>query len=340
MPEKKLSIRELAKLAGVSPATVSLAINKKAGVNAATRKRVLEIAEAHGYLSDLSIQRTASGIKNIAVVLHRYPSKVSEVFQTELNQSVIDACLKEAYNAVFTSIRNAANNPSLPGILLAQDVDGIISIGDTDEYTFGLLLSTGLPLVMLDSSTCREDAPSVYVDYQQAAYAATNYLISLGHRDIAFIGNEQQHQFNMRVFGGFQNAMQEGSLQLISVNRIQMNVFDETSCDTAMETLFDSRQEYPTALFCATDLHAIYALNYLIHRGIKVPGDVSIIGVDDLIPSKFVYPPLTTIRVNRVEIGRLGVELLLKKIAGRDTGSVILPSNELIIRGTTAAPRN
>lgn len=338
MPEKRLTIRGLAKLAGVSPATVSLAINKKAGVNAATRKRVLEIAEEHGYL-DLSNQRTAGGRKNIAVVLHRYPSKVSEVFQTELNQSVIDACEQAAYNAVFTSMRNAKGNPSLPGILLARDVDGIISIGDTDEYTFDLLLSAGLPIVMLDSSNCREDVPSVYVDYRQAANTATNYLIELGHRDIAFIGNEQQHQFNMRVFSGFQNAMQEKSLQLISVNRIQMNVFDEASCDTAMETLFSPGQEYPTALFCATDLHAIYALNYLIHRGVKVPRDVSIIGVDDLILSKFVYPPLTTIRVNRVEIGRLGVELLLRKIAGQETGCVILPSNELIIRGTTAPPR-
>lgn len=339
MPEKKLTIRELAKLAGVSPATVSLAINKKAGVNAATRKRVLEIAEQNDYFLGTSIRGTAGRTSNIAVVLHRFPSKVSEVFQTELNQSVIDACEKEAYNAVFTSIRNAKGTPSLPGILEARDVDGIISIGDTDDYTFDLLRSTGLPLVMLDSSNYREDLPSVYVNYQQSAYAATNYLIGLGHRDIAFIGNEQQHQFNMRVFSGFQNAMQEKSLQLISVNRIQMNVFDEASCDTSMETLFASGQEYPTALFCATDLHAIYALNYLIHRKIKVPREVSIIGVDDLILSKFVYPPLTTIRVNRVEIGRLGVELLLKKIGGQEINCVVLNSNELIIRGTTAPPR-
>ena len=338
MPEKKLTIRELAKLAGVSPATVSLAINKKAGVNAATRKRVLEIAEQNDYFPGTSIRGTAGRTSNIAVVLHRFPSKVSEVFQTELNQSVIDACEKEAYNAVFTSIRNAKGTPSLPGILEARDVDGIISIGDTDDYTFDLLRSTGLPLVMLDSSNYREDLPSVYVNYQQSAYAATNYLIGLGHRDIAFIGNEQQHQFNMRVFSGFQNAMQE-SLQLISVNRIQMNVFDEASCDTSMETLFASGQEYPTALFCATDLHAIYALNYLIHRKIEVPREVSIIGVDDLILSKFVYPPLTTIRVNRVEIGRLGVELLLKKIGGQEINCVVLNSNELIIRGTTATPR-
>ncbi len=179
LPEKRLTIRGLAKLAGVSPATVSLAINKKAGVNAATRKRVLEIAEEHGYL-DLSNQRTAGGRKNIAVVLHRYPSKVSEVFQTELNQSVIDACEQAAYNAVFTSMRNAKGNPSLPGILLARDVAGMISIGATDEYTFALLVSADLPIVMLDSSNCREDVPSVYVDYRQAANTATNYLIELG----------------------------------------------------------------------------------------------------------------------------------------------------------------
>ena len=335
---KRPTIRELAKLAGVSPATVSLVINKKAGVNAETRKRVLDIAEQTDYLPGTSLRRTAGRTGNIAVILPQSYSKISEMFQIELNESIIDACGRQACNAVFTSVREESGRPCLPDILEERDVDGIILIGDTDDYTYELLKNTDLPIVMLDCNNYREDRPSVNVDYQQAAYAAANFLIGLGHQDIAYIGNEQVHQFNMRVFSGFQNAVQEAKLQLISVNRIQMNVYDELSFDAAMQTLFESGQVFPTALFCATDLHAIYALHYLANHGVKVPQDVSVIGMDDLLLSKYVFPPLTTIRVNRIEMGKLGVDMLIKKISDHKMNCVILPSNELIIRGSTAPP--
>ena len=337
--KKRPTLREIAKQAEVSPATVSLVLNGKAGVNDITRRRVLECAKNSKYASASFHTFEENETKRFAVILPYPISEISESFQTELSKSIIDACRTYGCDAVYTSIKDIDGRIELPDAIALKDVNGIIFVGDINDYLYGFLSSAGLPVVILDSHCLRDDRLCVYVDYQQAAFTATHYLIGLGHKDIAYIGNEQQHLFNMSVFAGFQAALQQENMTL-NVNRIQMNVFDYATFYAAMDTLFDSGTCMPTALFCASDLPAILALNYLATHTIRVPEEVSLAGIDDLTMSQLVIPSLTTVKVDRKELGRLGVKLLLDKTVGKETASITLPSNKLIVRNSTAKPRS
>jgi len=335
--EKKITIQEIAKQAEVSPATVSLVLNGKAGVNEITRKRVLECAKNSKYVSTSFKALRKSMTKRLAVIPPHSVGTMSKEFQSDLYKSIIDACHTYDCDAVYTALKELEGRVELPEIIALREVDGIILLGDTNDYVYNFLNNTGIPIVILDSHSLCEDRLCVYVDYQQAAFTAVHYLIELGHKDIAYIGDEQQHLFNMSVFSGFQEALQQENIAL-NVNRIQMNVLDQTTFYAAMDMLFKSGVDMPTALFCSSDLPAIMALGYLNEHAIHVPENVSVIGIDDLAISRLIIPSLTTVRVNRVELGRLGVKLLIDDVAERKVSSIILPSDELIIRKSTSAP--
>ncbi len=334
---EKITIQEIAKLAGVSPSAVSIALNDKPGISDSTRARVLGIVKQTGYLHHAPGRLNSVGA-NIAVLFrNEYPLQ-DRLFYTELNTSVMEACENLSYNLLFASTFYKGSELTFSDILRSDILDGILSYGDIDRIVLSELKTRNVPIIVLDSSRRSGDVClSVQVDYEHAAYTATKYLIDLGHRDIAFIGNNKQHDFNLLVFEGFRRATSEADIAL-STNRIQLNVYNEESLGPCIDEALGGAH-LPTALFCATDFYAMRALRRLHHRGIRVPEDISVIGIDDVLSSKYLIPSLTTMAVDRQEMGRLGIELLQKAINGEPCQSVVLPQCKLIVRESTAEPR-
>ncbi len=334
---EKITTQEIARLAGVSPSAVSIALNGKPGISEKTRARILSVVKQTGYLHHAP-GRLNSASANIAILFrNEYPLQ-DRLFYTELNTSVMEACESLSYNLLFASTFYKGSQLTFSDVLRSDMLDGILTYGDVDRIVFSELKTLNIPIIVLDSSRRNgEPCLSVQVDYEHAAYTATKHLIDLGHRDIAFIGNNKQHDFNLLVFEGFRRATSEADIAL-STNRIQLNVYNEEALGPCIDEALGGTH-LPTALFCATDFYAMRALRRLYHRGLRVPDDLSVIGIDDVLSSKYLIPSLTTMSVDRQEMGRLGIELLQKAINGEPCQSVVLPQCKLVVRESTAPPK-
>jgi DNA-binding LacI/PurR family transcriptional regulator len=333
----KVTTIDIARLAGVSPSAVSLALNGKPGISDKTRTHIRNIVKQTGYLHHAP-GKLNSSTANIALLFRNEFPLQDRLFYTELNTSVMEACEGLSYNLLIASTFYKDNKLTFSDFLRSDMLDGILSYGDIDHSVQSELTALNIPIIVLDSSRrSNELCFSVQVDYEHAAYTATKHLLDLGHEDIAFIGNNKQHDFNLLVFEGFRRATLNANIAL-GANRIQLNVYDEESLGSCIDEALSGPQ-LPTALFCATDFYAMRALRKLYHKGIRVPEDISVIGIDDVLSSKYLIPSLTTMAVNRQEMGRLGIDLLQKAINGEPCKSIVLPRCELIVRESTAPPR-
>lgn len=335
MDTTKLTTKDIAKLAGVSPAAVSFAINGRKGISDQTRKRILEIVAQTNY-------RPMGGTKephreNIAILFRHDIPTLDQLFYTELNASMIAACDQLPYTLILTSAYHQGNEIILSDVLRSGSIDGVITYGDLERDVQSELNNLGIPIVVLDSSRKSEEQFAVRVDYAMAAYTAAKHLIDLGHRDIAYIGNDKLHDFNLLTFSGFQRATTEHSLPL-DMNRIQINVYDEESLYICIDEALKGECA-PTALFCATDFYAIHAIRHLHSKGMRVPDDISVVGIDDIAVSKFIIPSLTTVRIDREAMGRYGFELMKRCLNNESRECISLPSSNLIVRESTAPPR-
>lgn len=332
----KYTINDIARLAGVSPAAVSIAINGKKGISEKTRSQILKIVEVTNYYPNPNSKRLLSKrTNNITIMMRKDLPAIDQLFYTELNASILNVCCDLPCNLIFTSVKKAENNTVvLPEVIRARDTDGVIVYGNVEKIILDEIQKFNIPIVVLDNCMIYNEYLSVSVDYYKAAYTATKHLIDLGHRDISYIGCSDLQNFNLVTFNGFQNAIAEKDLAL-QANRIQFNVFDEDSLRACVSNSL-AGASHPTALFCVTDLYAIYAISYLRKIGIRVPEDISVIGIDDIILSKFYVPALTTVKVDKEKMGRLGFELLQKKIHNEPCESIVLPSCDLVIRESTA----
>ncbi len=159
---------------------------------------------------------------------------------------------------------------------------------------------------------------------------ATRYLIVHGHRNIGFIGSSYIPDFYLQTFTGFRNALAEANLQLQPA-WMQVDASDENSAYKCMERIV-STPSLPTAIFCPADIYAIGAIRCAREKGLRVPEDISFIGIDDILLSRYYEPGLTTVRIDKEEMGCLAMETIVKKINGQPAGTVIVKSDNLIVR--------
>ncbi len=334
---KKVTIREIARLAGVSPSAVSFALNGREGISPDTRRKILNIVRQMDYQPKKKANEyplSSIRLDRIAVIFHRDIMPMDMLFYTELNTIVMKECTANGIDMLVTQVQIVDGEPKLPNCLIYREVDGVLVYGDISRTYLERIKALDIPVVELDSSRSYEGQLAVRVDYRQSAYLAISYLIDLGHRDIAFIGNEELHDFNLQVFSGFQDAISAARYPL-DLSRVQLNVRDKQSVYTAVDALLASTTR-PTAIFCATDLYAIFAMEYLKKKGLRIPEDISIIGIDDIETSAFTTPALTTMQVDREELGRQGFALLMKCIDKDPTAeSIVLEPTRLIRRGST-----
>ncbi|HEX2887026.1 LacI family DNA-binding transcriptional regulator [Vineibacter terrae] len=327
-------IKDIAARLRVSPATVSRALSDSGLVAEPTLSRIREAARLLNYRPNVSARnlRTRRSMAVLMVV-----RDIGNPFYLEIMKGV-EATAREAGYAVLMG--NTENDP-----------DREIAYFDMlrDGHADGMILMTGklpaepapppsLPVVVASEIIEGAGFPHVQVDNVAAAAGAVQHLVALGHRRIAHITGPVPEVLSLHRRRGYRQAMRAAGLK-IPPGYIQRGDFLLASGRAGCRALLDLPVP-PTAIFCANDEMAFGAVHELHQHGHDVPGDVSVVGFDDIYLSEAFYPPLTTVSQPRAEIGRMAMTQLLAMMSGKkpSRAPVILPT-ALKVRGTTAPPR-
>jgi len=323
-------------LAGVSRTTVSLVLNNVPDVHISpeTRQRVMDAARQLNYYPDVSARRLASGrTRTIALVWHRGPDQTyQDAFLPGVLQGITRAARHYGYYVLFRPIEPDEPNGSYVELARGRHTDGLILSGPrSDDPHLLHLHRDGFPLV-LHGQLPGADIPSVDVDNVRGAMTAVEHLLALGHRRIGTITNASLAYTSSRQrLDGYRQALEQAGIPF-DEDLVRYGNFDEGSGQAAMEMLL-SLDRRPTAVFVASDMVAMGALRAIQDRGLRVPEDMAVVGFDDIPPSRFIAPALTTVHVPTFGLGWSAAELLIR-IIEQDIPNEIhaLLKTELMVR--------
>jgi len=330
------TIYDVAKRAGVAPITVSRVINNSGYISQETRERVLEAANELGYVHN----RLASSLRSrrtnlLALVL----TDITNPFFTQLARGVEDTASDAGYTVIFCNTdESEAEEKKYIDILLQNQVDGILLVpGSQDTPTVETIQRNGTPVVVLDRRVDTQ-VDTVRGDSEGGAYRLTELLLSLGHRRIALLnGPRHVSVFNDRE-AGCRSAFSAAGLSPSEDLFFSGPLTQEGGFGMAQQALQATPR--PTALFAANNFIAIGAVHALQAAGLRVPQDMAVVAFDDL-PAAMVISPFLTVAVQPAyEMGRLGTQILLERLAGKRTSDcqeTVLPS-QLIVRESSGAP--
>lgn len=329
---RRVTTHDVARQAGVSQATVSLVLggNPRARVSASTRERVVRAAGELGYRPNI-VARALVQRKSYAIGV--VVPDLSNPFFMDVVTGVQRVAAEAGYAVLPGDVRETSPERHIDA-LRARQVDGLILDG------FGALALleadlAGLKVVLVDEPS--ERFPGVASDAPAAGRLAAEHLLALGHTRLAFIGPASDvYGFRMRERGFFHTLRAAG--QALTSDRLRRVPPSVAGGWQAMKALLAlPPAERPTAVFCPTDLLAAGALKACLTAGIAVPGEMSIVGCDDIELARVLTPELTTVRIPARELGARAARLLIKQLD--DDGWVPRPGKplpvKLVVRGTT-----
>jgi LacI family transcriptional regulator len=325
-----VTLEMVAKVAGVSPSTVSRILNGTAVVSAIKKQAVNEAIGTLGFVPNPVARGLAGGrTLSIGVIALSIDSPFYAVAMRGIEEELDQA----GYSPLFVSGHwNVDEELRCIELLKSRRVDGVIVLtGRLGDSALRAQART-LPLVVVGRSL---KAPGLYAlnsDDEAGARLATQHLIDLGHRQIAFIAGDSEHPDAEARKRGYLNALSSAGL-VADPSLILPGNFHEQGGQLAVEQLLDSGRRF-TALFSANDQMALGALLALYRRGLRVPDDISLVGYDDLATAQFVTPPLTTVHHAGYEMGKTAAAAMLSLLAGvKPTQQLSAP--QLVVREST-----
>lgn len=336
---KRATIRDVAMRAGVSLATVSRALNGSSLVNAATKQRIVEVAEELEFAPSLSARRLSLGKTQTITVVVSFLTRP----QAAERLRGIDAALADSeFDLVIYNVETVEKrNQYFQTLPLRQRTDGLLVVSlppsNEDVHRFE---RSDVPVVFVDAHENTDKLPRVLGDDVAGGELATQHLLDLGHRRIAYIGDAFVNPFGFTSsrdrFEGYKRALiragmdpAPGLVGLGAHGRYEAR-------DLAARML--AQLDRPTAIFAGSDTQALGVLAAAQDLGLHVPDDLSVIGYDDIEACDFVG--LTTVRQHLFESGRQGAQLLLAEIAERAaTPQSVVIQPEIVLRRTTAPGR-
>ena len=319
---KKLTVKDIAKRAGVSVTAVSFVLNNKPGVSDSTRKRVQQIIEETDFKPSLSSKKLVLNKSfNICLMMNSFSSPFEDLFYFEITRGIINRSMKCGYNVIIS--KPIMGRSELPDLVYSGDCDGVIFMQDISNSLIQKAKRSGVPFLIVDSHASTDGVTSINPDYKKASYDATKHLISHGHRDIAMIASNVVPDFFAQTCLGFTEAMNEAGF-FTNPDFTGISASDEDSAYLAAKLLLQSDHR-PSAILCTVDSFAIGVMRCAKDMNLAIPGDLSIIGIDDILLSRYIEPKLTTIGIDKVGMGSLAMDMMLQKIKGDDVESILLP---------------
>lgn len=322
---KPVRIRSIAEACGLSVAAVSRALKGQPGLREDTRQRVIAVAKEMGY--DFSRLR-GDKIKRVLFLLHRQHDIARALpFYSLLLLGVEDHCREQGIAMSFLSIGPGDN---VDEQIALHHPDALICAGYFESALIMAIQKTKLPMVLVD--LWAPDLPCVNLDNQHGGYLATRHLIDAGRKRIAFLASTAAHYSIRQREKGYRQALYEAQMMMPPEYEVIASPLVDTnqSLVTAMNELL-SLPVPPDAIFAYNDVTAIAAMNICERRGVRVPQDIAIIGFDDIAPAAWSRPALTTIAVDKHQLGYRAVGLLLE---GVTQAGEILPVT-LVVREST-----
>lgn len=320
----KVTLADIAHDCGVSLATVSLVLRNKSGVGSETRQRVYESARALGYIPKVSNQARVRALpQHIGLIVKVRPDDLPSTnsFYAPILAGIEAVCRHNQINLVYTNLPvDPGNHPlETPRLLQEQHVDGVLMVGMClgDEIV-QMLRSRGLPVVLVDSYAAGDPFDSVVIENYAGAYRAVTHLIEAGHRQIAIVGSSPEAYPSIL-------ERRKGYLQALSDHGLEPIWGDcRLHPEEVLPVIPELLNTYPglTSILACNDDVAIAAIRMAQKLGWRVPNDLSVIGFDDIALSQHVMPPLTTMGVDMMGMGRLAAQLLLNRFEFPEAGGV------------------
>ncbi len=333
-----VTIKDIAKMAEVSPATVSKALNGKPDVGEATRKHIQDIAKKYNFRPN-SLGRGLKGglTENIGVIFVRESRPLTMNFFYSHILEGIELELNKRNNNMVLHLLPSTPRPEPPKLLTGRWLDGVILVGVARRTIIDQIQQFGLPVVLVDPRMAATDCAQVLIDNAQGGFAATEHLINQGHKNIGFISGTLDRQSFSERLEGYRQALGHYGIS-----------YDEKHVQTGgleqgyqqMQNLLES-EEPPTAIFAANDINGIFAYKAIREAGLSIPEDISVVGFDDIDLATHSSPPLTTVRVFKEEMGAMAVRLLLDLVSGKElSSSTIMVPTQLVERESVAPLAN
>jgi LacI family transcriptional regulator len=329
------TVLDVAKRAGVAPITVSRVINNSGYISQETRERVEAAVNELGYVPNtLARGLRSKRTKTLALVV----TDITNPYFTLMARGVEDAAGKSNYSVVYCNTdESQAKEENYANLLAQRQVDGVLLVPSGGNVkTINFLLSKDIKVVALDRRLSGVEIDSVRSDSEDGAYRLVKLLIRLGHKRIAMITGPKDVSTSVDRVAGYQRALTESGLT--ENEHIYYGAFKQQSgYEFTKEAMTQSPQ--PTAIFGANNFITIGIIKALHELKLDVPGDVSVVGFDDLPEAMLVNPFLTVARQPAYAMGQRAAELLLKRISGElpeEARELVLPV-EIIERASIGA---
>jgi LacI family transcriptional regulator len=329
------TMREVARRAGVSLATVSRVLNNTEYISEETRRRVLDAVREFNYFKNVHARRLATGQSDlfglvISEIANPYFPEIIRGYQAMTWNRGFDVLLcnteydRERTKAVMRKLRES-------------DVRGVAVVtSSVDRSMASELTAAGIPLVFCNADPAGKLVGNICIKYEHGVNKAIEHVVELGHRRSAVIAGPADNRTAVTIKNALVSGLTARGLKPVCV--LESNYRVDAGAAAVREVL--SRPEIPTIVFCGNDLIAMGAMIALEESGVRVPEDVSVIGIDDIFFSFLARPPLTTISVPREQIGMKAFEALDRMLKlKRHRGSNYVLQTDLVVRRSTAPVR-
>lgn len=331
-----VSIKDIAKAAGVSHSTVSRALRNSPLVSPETTAQIQRLAAEMGYMPSAVAQSLVTQqTRTIGLVV----TSISDPFVDRIVDGIEDQATTAGYS-VFLSSSHA--DPEREMVVVEtfhrRRVDGVIVLASRVGQLYGEHLEQlRVPIVLINNQADSDYLYSVWADDEEGARLAVQHLVNLGHQRIGYIGCGFRPPSNLRRQSGYRTELERAGIAFDP----DWVAVPDTSDDIkngrlGLEPMLSAGA---TAMFCYNDRTAIGVLLAARERGIDVPGSLSVAGFDGIEPSWYVTPPLTTVEQPQLEMGRRAMQMLLDLLAEKPVSDALLPCR-LVVRESTAPPSN
>jgi len=336
----KMKAKEIAKLLGVSPSTVSLVLNNKPGVGDETRQQILRLLRENNYDVPDDIDEQVPN-RNIQFIIYKKHGKVvaDTPFFSVLIESINRAARSANFNLIITYIDEGQDD--IPSILVQIDKtkpSGLLILAtEMTSEDINLFKYLRYPMLLLDNQFDNQEVDTVCINNADGVYKAVMHLLSLNHADIGYLNSKVWIKNFEQRLRHFKSYMLEQGISLPEGNIFHLApTIDGSYLD--MKTYLSLCKDMPTALFAANDIIALGAARALKEAGYQIPQDISIIGFDDIAFCEMSEPPLTTIHVYNQQMGNTAVRRLVELIESPTIEvQKTYISTRLIVRQSTRA---
>lgn len=326
-----VTIKDIAKQAGVSVSTVSNALNDSDKVIPETKAKVVQVALELGYVPNLNARRLKNRrTHNFGLFLPNFGGS----YYVPLIQAMYEVC-RESHHSLLIHVSDSISSRELSSVILSSNIDGAVILNEhLEEGDLPFLEDRAMPLVFLDKERVGPNISSVLLDNRQGIEAAVDYLWTTGHRSLVYVRGFPNYDDAAR-FAGFEASATKRGLE---VRDPLWGWFSaETAYDEVVKKGFAAGR--PDAFLCANDDMAKGCIRALNDLGWKVPQDISVVGFDDSDFASYSRPALTTVVNPVAEVGRSAIRELLRLEAGKGPGRLAWLETKLVVRDSVASRR-